>query len=270
YPDRHQLGSAHVLAAPRIGIAWSALKNTVIRTGYGLSWVSPEQINYSLPPFQSAINAATTTMVTSANGGLTPLNTLSNPFPGGLIEPLNHDPAGLTRFEGQGFNAPIPGQPFASVQQWNFQVQHQFAQGLSLDVGYAGSKATHLSFSVLQMNQLPDQYLSMGSALLNPIPNPFYGVLPASAGTLGLPTVTQAQLLRPYPQYLNVGDSAPQRADSTYHALQMRLVKRFKSGGTVQAAYTWSKLLSDTDTLTSWLEAGHGVGGVQDPSNLRL
>jgi hypothetical protein len=32
----------------------------------------------------------------------------------------------------------------------------------------------------------------------------------------------------------------------------------------------WSKLLSDTDTLTSWLEAGHAVGGVQDPSNLRL
>jgi hypothetical protein len=110
----------------------------------------------------------------------------------------------------------------------------------------------------------------MGPALLNPVPNPFYGVLPASAGTLGLPTVTAEQLLRPYPQFLNLGDSAPQRGDSTYHALQIRLVKRFKAGGTIQAAYTWSKLLSDTDTLTSWLEAGHAVGGVQDPSNLRL
>jgi hypothetical protein len=29
-------------------------------------------------------------------------------------------------------------------------------------------------------------------------------------------------------------------------------------------------LLSDTDTLTSWLEAGHAVGGVQDFNNLRL
>ncbi|PWU06653.1 MAG: hypothetical protein C5B51_11840 [Terriglobia bacterium] len=270
YPDRHQLGSSKVLAAPRVGIAWSAARNTVIRTGYGLSWVSPEQINYSLPPFQSAINAATTTMVTSANGGLTPLNTLSNPFPGGLIQPLNNNPAGLTRFEGQSFNAPIPGQPFTSVQQWNFQVQHQFADGLSLDLGYAGSKATHLAFSVIQINKLADQYLSMGAGLLNPVANPFYGVLPSSAGTLGLPTVTAEQLLRPYPQFLNLGDSAPQKGDSTYHALQMRLVKRFRSGGTIQASYTWSKLLSDTDTLTSWLEAGHGVGGVQNPSNLRL
>jgi hypothetical protein len=270
YPDRHQLGASKALAAPRIGIAWSAAKDTVIRTGYGLSWVSPEQINYSLPPFQSAINAATTTMVTSANGGLTPLNALSNPFPGGLIEPLNNNPAGLSRFEGQSFNAPIPSQPFTSVQQWNFQVQHQFAQGLSLEAGYAGSKATHLSFSVLAINQLPDQYLSMGAALLTPVANPFYGILPASAGTLGLPTVTREQLLRPYPQFLNLGDSAPQRGDSTYHGLQMHVVKRFVSGGTIQASYTWSKLLSDTDTLTSWLEAGHGVGGVQDPSNLRL
>ena len=270
YPSRNQLGPVQPFAAPRVGLAWSLAKDTVIRTGYGLSWVSPEMINYSLPPFQSAINAATTTMVTSANGGLTPLNTLSNPFPGGLIEPLNNNPAGLSRFEGQSFNAPIPGQPFTSVQQWNFQVQHQFEQGLSLDAGYAGSKATHLAFSVLQINQLPDQYLSMGAALLSPVANPFYGALPSSAGTLGLPTVTAAQLLRPYPQFQNLGDSAPQKGDSTYHAIQMHVVKRFQSGGTIQASYTWSKLLSDTDTLTSWLEAGHGVGGVEDPSNLRL
>jgi hypothetical protein len=270
YTDRSQLGGAKVLPAPRVGIAWSPLNNTTVRTGYGLVWVSPEQINYSLPPFQSAINAATTTMVTSANGGLTPLNTLSNPFPNGLIEPLNNNPALLTRFEGQSFNAPVPGQPFISVQQWNFQLQHQFRGDLAIDAGYVGSKATHLSFSVLGINQLPDHYLAMGPALLNSVPNPFYGVLAASAGTLALPTVTQEQLLRPYPQFLNLGDSAPQRGDSTYHALQMKVTKRLHAGGTVQAAYTWSKLLSDTDTLSSWLEAGHGVGGVQDPSNLRL
>jgi hypothetical protein len=138
------------------------MTNTVVRAGYGLSWVSPEQINYSLPPFQSAVNAATTTMVTSVNGsGLVPLNTLSNPFPTGLIEPLNNNPAQLGRFEGQSFNAPIPGQPFANVQQWNLAVQHQFKGDMSIDVGYAGSKATHLSFSVLQMNQLPDQDLAL-------------------------------------------------------------------------------------------------------------
>src|SRR5205823_2418989 len=106
WPDRSQLGGAKVLPAPRIGIAWTPMNNTAIRAGYGLTWVSPEQINYSLPPFQSPVNLNTTTMVTSVNGGLTPFNTLSNPFPNGLLLPLNNDPARLANFEGQSFNAP--------------------------------------------------------------------------------------------------------------------------------------------------------------------
>jgi outer membrane receptor protein involved in Fe transport len=44
YPSPHQLGSAKVLPAPRIGIAWSPMNNKAIRFGYGLVWVSPEQI----------------------------------------------------------------------------------------------------------------------------------------------------------------------------------------------------------------------------------
>ncbi len=270
YPSRSQLGSAKLLPAPRVGVAWSPMNNTSIRAGYGLVWVSPEQINYSLPPFQSAINAATTTMVTSVNGGLTPQNTLSNPFPNGLIEPLNNNPAQLSRFEGQSFNAPIPNTPFVNVQQWNLQIQRQFGDNLAVNAGYVGSKATHLAFSVLPINQLPDSYLSLGSSLLGTASNPFYGVLPASAGTLALPTVTREQLLRPYPQFLNLGNSAPDVGNSTYHSLQMQGTRRLRGGGVISVAYTWSKLLSDTDTLSSWLEAGHAVGGVQDANNLRL
>ena len=168
YPSRNQLGSSKVAPAPRFGFAWSLNNDAVIRGGYGLVWVSPEQINYSLAPFQSAVNAATTTMVTSVNGGLTPLNTLSNPFPNGLIEPQGHNPALLANFEGQSFNAPIPGPPYPYVQQWNLDIQRQFDSAL-FDVGYAGSKATHLAFSVLPINQLPDQDLTLGSALLKSV-----------------------------------------------------------------------------------------------------
>lgn len=269
-PSRNQLGSAKFVPAPRLGYAWSLNNKTVVRGGYGLSWVSPEQINYSLAPFQSTINSATTTMVASANGGLTPLNTLSNPFPNGLIQPVGHNIAALRNFEGQSFNAPIANPPYPYIQQWNTEIQRQLPTGLIFDIAYAGSKATHLAYSVLQINQLPSQYLSLGSALLATVANPFYGVLPGSAGTLGLPTVTLGQLLRPYPQYLNIGNSAPDVGNSTYHSLQMRVEKRFSAGGTVTGSYTWAKLLSDTDTLSSWLEAGHGVGGVQNYNNLRL
>jgi hypothetical protein len=270
YPSRNQLGSAKYAPAPRFGYAWSPNDKTVVRGGYGLSWVSPEQINYSLAPFQSIVDAATTTMVTSVNGsGYIPLNRFSNPFPGGLLQPIGHNPALLTNYEGQTFNAAIPNPPYAYVQQWNTEIQRELPGRTTFSVAYAGSKGTHLAFSVLQMNQLPDQYLSRGSALLNPVSNPFYGVIPSSAGTLGLPTVTQGQLLRPYPQYLNIGNSAADRGNSTYHSLQMRLEKRFSAGATITGSYTWAKLISDTDALTTWLEAGKSLSSIQDFNNLR-
>jgi hypothetical protein len=269
HPDRHQL-SYNPLFAPRLGFAYSVMKDTVIRGGYGLSWVSSEQINYSMAPFQSPVNAATTTMVTSADGGLTPLDTLSNPFPNGVIVPPGHDIARLRAFEGASFRAPIADQPTPYVQQWNLELQRQLGSGFVLNAGYAGSKATHLSFSQLAINMISEQDMARGSALLATVNNPFFGAIPASGGELGRATETAGQLLRPYPQFLNVSDAAAQRGSSTYEAMQVRLVKRFHAGGMVQASYTWAKLLSDTDTLTSWLEAGHGVGGVQNPSNLRL
>jgi hypothetical protein len=48
------------------------------------------------------------------------------------------------------------------------------------------------------------------------------------------------------------------------------VTRRFNGGGTLLAAYTNAKLLSNTDTLTSWLEGGTtgGVGSVQDWNNL--
>jgi hypothetical protein len=43
--------------------------------------------------------------------------------------------------------------------------------------------------------------------------------------------------------------------------------KRFAHGASINGAYTWSKLISNTDTLTTWLESS--VPGIQDPRNLQ-
>jgi hypothetical protein len=81
------------------------------------------------------------------------------------------------------------------------------------------------------------------------------------------PTTTQGQLLRPFPQYTTLEYAGQGSFGSNYHALEASLQKRFGGGGTLLAAYTWSKLLSNTDSITSWLEAG-GDGGIQDWNNL--
>ena len=267
YPHRQEILNRYKLFSPRMNLAYDLTSTTSIRAGYGLSWIPPGMVNYSEAPFQSAVNKAQTTMVPSVGGTseIYPAATFGNPFPDGLIPPIGHDPSRLSIFEGQSINSPIPNEPFGYVQQWNLDVQKQLVNNLMVDIGYAGSKGTHLSYSVLQLNQLPNSDLALGSALNTQVSNPFYGYI--SSGLLSYPTVSKAQLLRPYPQFQGVGDTAAQRGDSHWDALEARVVKRFHSGGVLSASYTWSKLISNTDTLTSWLDP-HGAAGVQDYNNL--
>src|SRR5262249_2120638 len=91
-----------------------------------------------------------------------------------------------------------------------------------------------------------------------------------TVGTLSTPTIQAQQLLLPYPQYTGVSENVAYLGNATYHSLQMKVEKRFSQGGTVLAAYTFSKMITDVETLTSWLDTGFGGNGsLQDPHNLR-
>ena len=82
--------------------------------------------------------------------------------------------------------------------------------------------------------------------------------------------MVQGQLDRPFPQYSGVNLNGFGCCSSNYNALQATVTRRFQGGGTMLVAYTNAKLMSNTDTLTSWLEGGTsgGVGGIQDWNNL--
>ena len=89
-------------------------------------------------------------------------------------------------------------------------------------------------------------------------------------GTLSQPTVQQGQLLLPFPEYTGVSEGGGYVGNSSYHALQMKVERRFSHGGTVLAAYTFSKLLGDVASRTGWLDSGVGAApGAQNPYNLR-
>ena len=69
---------------------------------------------------------------------------------------------------------------------------------------------------------------------------------------------TVGQALRPFPQYLaiNTGaQSGDKSGHSSYHAMTLRLDRRFSQGLTFQWNYTFSKLLTDSDTYN----AGNGT-----------
>jgi hypothetical protein len=259
--SRNNVNLNELQFAPRLGFAYRATDNTVVRGGYGIFPIPPG-INWSLSPNNDFVSSIGTPFVSSINGGITPIGTFSNPFPSGVTEPPGRSPQlNQIALNTGGATDPIPGFYYGYVQQWNFDVQRQLPKGFFIDAGYAASQAWGLGYS-RDLNQLPDADLSMGESLLTSAANPFYGLI--TSGPLSSSTTTAGQLLRPYPEYTNV-TAATGYGTSIYNSFQLKVQRQFNGGGTLLAAYTNSKFLSDTDTQNSWLEGTTGgVNGVQD------
>lgn len=259
YPNWHQF-------APRVGAAYQVTSKTVFRAGYGMFWL-PNNVAWDYSPNNNPINSYTTNYLATVFTGV-PAGSISNPFPGGIIAPPGRSATYAQTLLGQGINAPQLGNPYGYAQQWNADLQQQLGNGFLLDIAYGGAKGTHLPVESPQIDQLPDQYLSLGTSLTNNVANPYYGIVTASGSPLAQPTVQLGQLLRPYPQYNGVNYAGQGIGNSTYESLQVKAEKRFSGGNSLLVAYTHSKLISDTDTITGWLEAG-GTGGVQNWNNFR-
>lgn len=255
--------------SPRLGVTYEAQPDTVLSAGYGIFWL-PTDIAFSLDPSGDPINAFNSPFTSSINNGLTPANNISNPFPGGITPAPGRDSSFQGILLGTGVTSAFPNNPYAYAQQWNAGIQQQLGSSSVVSIAYGGSKGTHLPLYQLQQNQLPDQDLALGNALNNSVPNPFYGVINPNYST-GASTVAAGQLLLPYPQYSGVAIAGAGRAASTYNSLQVKAQKRFANGASINAAYTFAKFITDTDTLTSWLEPASAsqYGSLQDNNNLQ-
>jgi outer membrane receptor protein involved in Fe transport len=251
------------LFSPRLGLAYRLTDKTVLRGAYGISY-PPSTLSQDGPNL-SPINLAPVPVDPSA--------TVANPFPSGLPAPERRN-ATPGDFYGQAiFAMHVPGDKAAYVQQWNAAVERQIGKDASLTVAYAGSRGTHLllqgwaTVSNINQNQLPDQYFSMGpAALLAQVPNPFYNII-TTPGPLSGPTVATGQLLLPFPQYERVLFLDPHKGTSNYRSLQTSFLKRFGSKGILSAAYTWSRLMANTDSSSAFLDEGFIFGGSTQDNN---
>jgi Carboxypeptidase regulatory-like domain len=265
--SRNNLNTDYHEFAPRVGLAYRITDKVVLRTGYGIFWL-PYTIIWNLSPNNDPVNSISTPYVATTNGGLTPAGNWSNPFPTGILQPPGRASDYQQIFYGQSFGAPFPNQPPGYMQQWNFDLQFQLLGGMLLDTAYSGAKGTAIAQGSQLLDQLPDSDLPLGTKLISQVKNPFYGLI--TTGTLAAPTISYGQLLTAYPEYTGLYDAGAPYGSSSYESLQIKLEKRFGAGGTLLAAYTWSKLISNTDGVTSWLEGDTGgIAGVQDWNNLR-
>jgi hypothetical protein len=118
YPDRNNL-------SPRVGFAWRAMKNTVVRGGYGVNFANGQYISFISnlafqPPFADVqTNQATEgAKITLANGFLAPQ-------------------AAGNYSVNKNYRLPY-------VQVWNLDIQRTLPMNIVLNVGWNGAKGTKL------------------------------------------------------------------------------------------------------------------------------
>jgi hypothetical protein len=278
YPSRYDDVLHNHLFAPSLGFSARVLNNTVVRGGFGMSFISYTDFNGVPSPVSSPITAASTPDT----------GNLSNPFPqlnGVLPQPVGRNPAFDAQIQGLTISGIVAGAKYPYVEQWNLNVQTQLSSNSVFQIGYQGSKGTHIRNSV-NLNQLPDssaaqaatqyQKLLAGGAtpaqadaqtFLNvKVANPLTGKLTSVSAYNGA-TISQGQLLMPYPQFsTSVSNPSLNEGSSIYHSLQATYQLRLHSAGAFFAAYTWAKLIGNVDSTTGFLE-GNTVGGGQDNYN---
>jgi len=215
-------GAPHSLIAniytgilPRVGFNYHAMRNTVVRGGYGI---------YELPSIGYGTTSLTSASTTAAvfqgsNPLVNPAFQLSQGVPAyhANVGP-NGEPLIPTSLTSPSFS-PVERQLTAVLpylQEWQFGVQQDFGHNWILDVDYEGNHGVHMP-TVLPINQ----------------------IVPGSG-------LASTQINRPYPQFQTVS-YLTNGAASAYAALYATLSHRWSNGISVRAAYTWAHTLDDVD-----------------------
>ena len=169
-----------------------------------------------------------------------PAISIADPFPSGLI-PISGNSRGLLSGVSSDISFVDPNKTAPYVHQYSIDVQRELVGNLSGSVAYIGSTGRRLTTAGnVNINQVDPKYLPLGSALTQTVPNPFFGN--PNAGTFASrATIERNQLLRPFPQFLNVNQAETNLGKSQYHAGVIQIRKRMTwwSGS---FSYTYSRL----------------------------
>jgi hypothetical protein len=193
---------------PRVGIAIRPFNDnrTAIRAGYGIFYDMIELQDLRTwtrnPPYGSIIS-----LQSDQNG---------NPSSATVLKVADlFPPQGSSAAQPDIYS---PGDKYVDpyYQQWNFDVQRQVWSDILLDVGYVGSKGTHLARRLLANQAVLDR-------------DPLH------------PTPILSR--RPYPGFGTTIRLTDDDANSTYNALLAKVEKRFARGLSFLFSYTYAKAL---------------------------
>jgi Carboxypeptidase regulatory-like domain len=195
---------------PRLGVAWTVLKNTVVSAGFGI---------YYDP-------TSNTTQESQNTFGTWPSSTNLN---------LNYNNVGdnlttVNQVDGQSLSPETTGVPWGTQgyfwnprkkdpmsEEWNVSVQQQIGRNMVATIAYVGSHSTRLDMT-LDANTAQTPGPGDASVVNSRRLWPFYGTDTHYGTDLGL---------------------------SNYNALQVKLNKQYSNGLSLLVAYTWAKTLDN-------------------------
>jgi hypothetical protein len=221
--------------SPRIGFAWSFLKSTVVRGGYGV--YHPQAFTQADTNVEQGFSNSTS--YTSANSNVAAFQ-FSQGLPTPPIQPLGAA-LGPSAFLGQTVTYQLAHDPTPMSQQWNLSLQRELPLRLVTEATYTGNHGTHFDSDEYNLDTLNPQYLSLGLALQQQVPNPYAGIVP---GALGGATISRQQSLLPYPYYQGVTAYYPRDGSFIAHYFELEVQRNSTTGLTLMAGYTVGKLIS--------------------------
>ena len=215
---------------PRLGFAWDVFGDgkTAVRGAYGIFFDSFNSIATNSQANQAPFGTVVTVFGNPANSFADPWAGTTNPFPGQKNPPSD---VKFPDFSTHFLNAHDFRNPY--IQSWNFTLEREIPGGFITRAAYAASKGTRL-MTLREIN--------------------------AAVYAVGATTGTTNQRRPLAPGLGNVTLVEPV-GNSTYHAFQWTLERRFRKGLTLLANYQFSKSIDDTS-------ANKGTGQVRtNPNN---
>lgn len=219
-PDRNNY-------APRFGFAYSVNRKTVVRGGYGISYIhfnrlgGENLLGYNGPSIVNlTINQVPTQALCTGDNYRGCFRTTQMGYPKGLTDPVNFSTA-TTRT-----NYTPADYRTSYVQSWHLTIQRELARDLLFDIAYVGNRGNGLmilgDYNQARPN-LPGQNL----------------------------TIAQRRPITGY-DFIQVSWGG---GFSNYHGLQMKLEKKYAAGFYLLNSFTWSKAM---DNAAGHLEAFNG------------
>jgi len=251
---------------PRVGLAWDVFGTgkTAVRAGFG-RYMSRSNVIEDLlrltgnPPWTTTVSAGS-----GWNGSGTTLANCPTCRSLDTINPgLKNNTAAVN--PNAGFNAVDPNFRPPESYQWNLTISHELLPNTVLEASYIGNHGLHIWRRNVNRNDIAPGVpcrgaacdgssdparLQISKAALGLLPNT--PQFPDRAGAL----IADNRLLR------GVGNITTDEStgNSSYHALQLWLNRRFSDRLAFQAAYTWGHAISD-------VALGSFTNNISDPFN---